>query len=210
MSKKERLICFLLVVIYIVGVVGISVPVHPDFVRLTPLNLTVSIALMLWNHQDWQKKSIFALFLITLLGFLAEAHGTNFGIIFGNYTYGSVMGWQLWQTPLSAGLLWLIVTYGVGTLMNTLRASWSIVAKAATGSFLLVFLDTWIEPVAIKLAFWQWENNIIPLQNYIGWYLIGVLELGVFHYFFPRLKNTIGIVLLALQFLFFILLRFQS
>jgi uncharacterized membrane protein len=207
MTKKEQRICFLLVVIYIVGIVGISVPLHPDFVRLTPLNLLVSVVFLLWNHQNWKKTTIFALLLITLFGFLAEAHGTNFGLIFGNYNYGDVMGWRLWKTPLSAGLLWLIVTYGTGALMNWLRPDWHFLLKAIVGAFLLVYLDTWIEPVAIKLAFWQWENNTIPLQNYIGWYWIGFIELAIFHYFLPQLKNPIGIMLLFIQFLFFAILN---
>jgi bisanhydrobacterioruberin hydratase len=206
MTKKERFISFLLVVIYIVGLLGIGLPLHPDFVQLTPLNLLVSVLLLLWNHPVWQPKAIAVLAFIFLFGFLAEAHGTNYGLIFGNYQYGNVMGWQLWKTPLSAGLLWLIVTYGVGILMNHVAHAWHFLAKAAFGAFLLVWLDSWIEPVAIKLDFWQWENNTIPLQNYIGWYIIGFIELAVFHYFFPFMKNTIGLVLLLLQFLFFMVL----
>jgi bisanhydrobacterioruberin hydratase len=100
-----------------------------------------------------------------------------------------------------------IVTYGVGILMNQLARAWHFLAKAALGAVLLVWLDTWIEPIAMKLDFWQWENNIIPLQNYIGWYVIGFIELAVFHYFLPFVKNSIGIVLLLLQFLFFMLLN---
>ncbi len=206
MTKKERLISFLLVVIYIVGLLGIRLPLHPDFVQLTPLNLLVSVGLLLWNHPVWQPKAVAVLVFIFLFGFLAEAHGTNYGLIFGNYQYGDVMGWQVWKTPLSAGLLWLIVTYGVGILMNQLGRAWHFLVKAAFGAFLLVWLDTWIEPIAIKLDFWQWENNTIPLQNYIGWYIIGFIELAVFHYFLPFVKNAIGIVLLLLQFLFFMLL----
>jgi putative membrane protein len=207
MTKKERFVSFLLVVIYIVGLLGIGLPLHPDFVRLTPLNLLVSVALLLWNHPVWQPKAMAVLAFIFIFGFLAEAHGTNYGLIFGNYQYGNVMGWQLWKTPLSAGLLWLIVTYGVGVLMNQVARAWHFLAKAALGAFLLVWLDSWIEPVAIKLSFWQWENNTIPLQNYIGWYIIGFIELAVFHYFLPFMKNSIGLVLLLLQFLFFMVLN---
>jgi putative membrane protein len=63
-----------------------------------------------------------------------------------------------------------------------------------------------IEPVAIRLNFWQWQNNVIPKQNYFGWYIIGFLQLAVFTYFLPNVKNKIGVVMLLIQFLFFALI----
>jgi putative membrane protein len=27
-------------------------------------------------------------------------------------------------------------------------------------------LDYFVEPVAMALGFWHWENDVIPLQNY--------------------------------------------
>ncbi len=207
-TKREYLISFLLLVIYIVGVLGISLPIHPDFVRLTPLNLLVSTALMLWNHPTWTVREWSIFVFIFLFGFFAEAHGTNYGLIFGNYQYGEVMGWKIWKTPIAAGLLWLIVTYGVGCLMNIAFPFLDFLMKSLLGALILVSLDMLIEPVAISLDFWQWENNSIPTQNYLGWYAIGFAQLAVFHYFLPEVKNKIGVVLLVIQFLFFAVLNF--
>lgn len=205
-SKQESLIIFLLVVIYIVGIIGICLPIHPDFVRLTPINLLVSVGLMLWNHNNWSSKQIFVCCFAFIFGFLAEAHGTNYGLIFGNYKYGTVMGWQFLNTPISAGLLWLIVTYGVGCLMNIAFSTFDFLMKALLGALILVSLDMLIEPVAIHLNFWQWQNNVIPKQNYFGWYIVGFLQLAVFTYFLPNVKNKIGVVILLIQFLFFALI----
>jgi bisanhydrobacterioruberin hydratase len=207
LTKKEKWISFELIVIYLVGIIGIILPLHPDFIRLTPLNLLVSIALMLWNHGRFTPKEIVGLVLVFVLGFLAEAHGTNYGVIFGEYQYGDVLGWQVWNTPLSAGLLWLIVTYGAGATMNLLFPSWHSIVKTIVGAAFLVLLDALIEPVAIAQQFWQWEGGVVPLRNYFGWFWIGVLQLLVFQYFMKGNQNKIGALLLAIQFLFFAVLN---
>ena len=46
-----------------------------------------------------------------------------------------------------------------------------IIASAS----LMVALDFIIEPVAIHLDFWTWQNGIIPIQNYIMWLLVSLL-----------------------------------
>jgi uncharacterized membrane protein len=54
------------------------------------------------------------------------------------------------------------------------------IVNTSIKGFLLVFLaailavvfDYVLEPVAINLNYWQWAYNIIPLQNYLAWFLI--------------------------------------
>jgi uncharacterized membrane protein len=206
--SKEQWLTIWLIIIYLVGIIGIGLPIHTDFVLLTPMNLLVSSCIILWNHSSFSLKNITVLVFVTLFGFLAEAHGTNYGIIFGDYRYGNILGWQLWQTPLAAGLLWLIVTYGAGVFLNTFFQKNHFLLKATLGAFLLVGLDIFIEPVAMLLGFWSWANNIVPTQNYIGWYGVAWIQLAIFSYFLPNEKNKIGIVLLLLQFIFFISIGF--
>lgn len=207
LSRKENLVGLYLIIIYTVGVVGLTLPLHQDFVLLTPLNLLVSILIMLWFHDTWNMRSIAVLLFSFVFGFLAEAYGTNYGVLFGNYNYGNVLGTKLWNTPLAAGMLWLIVTYGAGVLLNQLFPKWHFLMKTTIGALLLVLLDTFIEPVAIKLNFWQWQGGAIPLQNYIGWGIVGTIQLAIFHYFMPTQKNNIGILLFVVQYLFFIILN---
>jgi len=78
----------------------------------------------------------------------------------------------------------------------------------AAGTGLLATLFDWImEPVAVKLGFWKWENDIIPLYNFICWWIISML-IGLF-FFNIRLKaeNPFAIYLFIIQFLFFLLLQ---
>jgi putative membrane protein len=36
-------------------------------------------------------------------------------------------------------------------------------------------LDYFVEPVAMALGFWHWENDVIPLQNYMMWFITSLV-----------------------------------
>ncbi len=203
-SRKEIYYTLFLLIIYAVGIVGISLPLHSDFVRLTPLNLCVSLLVVLLYQEKWSKNLVFALLLSYFIGWSAEAIGIKYGQLFGDfYHYGDAMGWQVLQTPLTAGLLWVIVSSGSTALCNFIFKEKSWFLKSVFGALVLVILDILIEPVAAKLDFWQWQNHIVPFQNYVGWFIVGFVQLLVYQLFIPNLKNKIAVVLLFIQFIFF-------
>jgi len=68
----------------------------------------------------------------------------------------------------------------------------------------MVGLDVLIEPVAVELDFWTWFGQPIPLQNYIGWWMVSVVLFSVW-YILPFAKeNRMAKWLLFFQFLFFL------
>ena len=89
---QARLAVLVLAVLYAVGIVGILLPIHEDFILLTPFNLLVSLALVLWMHPRWDGHTLAFLFIAYFVGFGAELFGVQTGILFGEYTYGEVLG----------------------------------------------------------------------------------------------------------------------
>jgi putative membrane protein len=72
----------------------------------------------------------------------------------------------------------------------------------------LVFMFDWImEPVAVKLGYWQWENNTIPLYNYLSWIIISAGLLTVFRKLNRDKHNVFAVHLFIIQLLFFVVLR---
>ena len=67
----------------------------------------------------------------------------------------------------------------------------------------MVVLDLLMEPVAPELGFWAFDSTHAPLQNYIGWFIIGLFVQGIFHYGIERKDTTFSFHLLIIQFLFF-------
>jgi putative membrane protein len=67
----------------------------------------------------------------------------------------------------------------------------------------MIALDFLIEPIAMKLDFWQWKNNAVPLQNYIAWFVSSFILFFIFRTLNGRIENKFAKVILLIQFLFF-------
>ncbi|MEL6718955.1 MAG: carotenoid biosynthesis protein [Bacteroidota bacterium] len=208
--KQTNLLGFLLLsIFYTVGLVGVVIIQQEDFLLLTPMNLLISLAIILWYHPDWTKGTLFTLLLSYVVGYFIEVAGVNTGMIFGEYAYGPVLGWKIWETPLMIGINWVMLVYAVGMTVNwiTLRNSkLHFLLKAAIGATIMILLDLLIEPVAIHYNFWTWDAVAVPLQNYSSWWLISFVLLAVFHFFHIKMINKVASFLLLWQFVFFIVL----
>jgi len=196
-----------LVIIYLVGIFGIGQKLAPQIVSLTPINLILSILTISFFHQG--KRSPFLRFfaLAFLIGFGVEVLGVQTGVIFGDYSYGPVLGPKILDTPLMIGVNWAMLIYAIGSTINLFFPKWKIFFKCIYGTICMVILDFLIEPVAIILDFWSWENEVIPLQNYLAW---GIIAFGLFYLFFQRFKwesNKVAYALFILQCAFFGLLN---
>lgn len=204
--SRSTLSIAILVIVYSVGIAGVKLAIHEDFLLLTPLNLLLSLALVLWNHTVWNRFTYLFILVCFLVGFFAEVIGVNTGLIFGNYVYGPVLGWKLWHTPLIIGVNWVMLAYCSGVVANYLLAKAHWIIKAIFAASLMVGLDVLIEPVAIRYDFWTWQAEVPPLQNYIGWFFVALPLLLLFHSRMSQVKNKVALVLFILQIIFFSLL----
>lgn len=196
----------LIIAMYAAGAIIIGGNLIENFVLLTPFNLIVSISLLIWTHDKWSKKMTFIAILSFLVGFFAEMIGTNTGLIFGNYQYGKTLGFQLGHVPLIIGVNWFMLVYATAAVINQFFEKQNWFVKAISSALLMVGLDIFIEPVAMKYDFWNWENGIIPIQNFIGWFFIALFLLSITHYY-TLIKSKTAIVLFIAQLLFFITLN---
>ncbi len=201
---------------YIVGTLGLIFPLtQPYFKLASSFNLWVSLILLLLFHQTYNKPFIMTAVGIFLAGFFIEVIGVHTGVIFGKYWYGQTLGTKVLGVPLVIGANWLLLIYCSTAItqlfFELLKKKLSLNSlidnlylKAFFASFLMICLDYLIEPVAIHLDFWHWENNQIPVQNFQAWFLIAFLLSYIsLKGEFVRL-NPLAILLFFLQFAFFI------
>lgn len=205
-ANQPRVGISVLSILYFVGVVGILTAIHEQFISLTPINLIVSVTIALFFHENWNRAFIAWLCLVFLWGFFAELIGVQTGLLFGSYHYGSVLGWKVAETPLIMGVNWILVTYCAGISINHLFPKLFWVWKAALGATMMVLLDIFIEPVAIAYEFWSWENDLVPLQNYLGWWLVALPLMLLFMRIQGNSRNKVAVALFILQFSFFMIL----
>lgn len=200
--SKLKVSIILLFAFYIAGIIGIlSNSQSIDFLSLTPLNLLVTAAILLINHQNGTPNQWFVFSSVAIVGFFIEVIGVTTGLIFGNYVYRTTLGWKFLETPLIIGVNWLLLTYSVVYTIANKISNKIIVAFAAAS--ILVALDLLIEPVAMKYDFWMWENETVPIENYIAWFFISLGFCYVLAYFKGESSNNVAPYLLILQFIFF-------
>ncbi len=164
---KKNIPVFIILVFHVVGFVGFLL--NPSYFRaLSPVNLMLSagLVLLMSNQRKWQ--FWLAVVGVALAGFFIEVVGVKTGLIFGTYHYGNSLGYRLFSVPLLIGLNWTVLLYCSSQVLVIKNA----VANALWGALLMVCLDFLIEHSASKLDFWYWKNSVIPVQNYMAWFIV--------------------------------------
>ena len=207
MKSKNTFASFILIIVYTVGIIGIGGCWDERFVLLTPINLLLSLGLIFWTHPG-QYSSLWRLAALCFItGVLVEIAGVQTGLIFGNYQYGPVLGPKFLGAPLLIGVNWTMLVYGAGSTINRVIPNLNIWIKAIVGALLMTLLDILIEPVAMNLNFWNWQDDLIPLQNYFAWFFVALPLLVSYFKLLGKTTNKVAILLFILQFIFFGILQ---
>lgn len=191
---------------------GILLPIHSDFILLTPINILVALFFVLDNHPNNRRALGLGLLGCYVAGFLIELVGVQTGAIFGKYSYGGTLGFKVWGTPLMMGLNWAMLLYLTTAITYHWMPDTDLKTRAATAAALMLGMDIFIEPVAIRYDFWTWHEPginaflVAPLQNYIAWWMTAYPLLVFFQWLNPRFENRVAEALFAIQLVFFMVL----
>ena len=204
--SKPKILLGVIVILHLVGVVGLNLSGSREMINLlTPVNLSITCILLLANHRSWGPRVSISFAVVALVGYFSEVIGVATGLLFGSYGYGEVLGLKLFDVPLTLGLLWLLMIYGSRDIAQ--RISSNLLLASFLGATFMTLFDFIMEPVAVELGYWSWENGIIPFQNYAAWFLISfILHLFV-NYILSFERNLLGIGTFLTQLVFFISLR---
>lgn len=220
--NRQQIALYIALAFHISGFIAIGFFKAPLFIGLTPINLLICMGLVLWTQEKINTWFFLFAMLAFSLGFASEYVGVNTGILFGNYTYGDVLGPKWNGVPFMIGAQWLVTMYNIGVAMHMLHARikqnpnsahhklpkwWRAASLVLDGAMLAVVFDWVMEPVAVELGFWKWTHGDIPMLNYFSWYGVSAVILFLFHKLpFPK-QNLFAVHLLLIQFMFFLLLR---
>jgi putative membrane protein len=200
---------FIALLVHVAGGIGIAYFNRSFFVAMTPVNLLLMFVLLAWNEISINKQWLIFLAAAFFTGFVTEIIGVNTGWLFGQYAYGSLLGPKILGVPLLIGINWFCIVYcSLQLVLNSipaLKTTW--VGASLFAAFFATLFDWMMEPVAMVLGYWQWENGVVPLYNYVCWFLISLLLSMIYFRISLFQKNAFAIPLLVIQFLFFLLLR---
>ena len=193
---------------HICGMIGISYGNKEFFLAFTPINLFISFVLLFINQVQLEKSELNATLIIFFVGMISEILGVNYGLIFGDYVYLDNLGFKVLGVPVLIGVNWIILTFITGSMSSYIIKNKYI--AALTGAILMILLDLIIEPVAPLLGFWIFDLPTVPLQNYIGWFVIGLTTQYIYHFNIERKEYSFSINLLLVNSIFFTFLNFQD
>jgi putative membrane protein len=189
-----------------VGVIGHIIPsAKPLMIFLTPFTLLLTGSVTLYfSFQKGNTKLVVWGIIVYTITFSLEVIGVKTGYIFGSYYYGDVLGLKLFDVPMIIGFNWVVIILGAIGIASRIHKSTFQIALL-TGTFAVLF-DLMLEPVAIKLGYWTWDNGFIPLQNYYAWFGIAFFASLFGSKLKLDLEDSLFIYYFLIQFTFFILL----
>jgi len=140
----------------------------------------------LWRYAGPRRAAV-SLVALGLFGFAIETIGTVTGFPYGPFFYGDSLGPKLaGHVPyiLPVSYLPLVIGAVAACVPARLPASAArTVLWVAASALLLTLLDGVLDPGAAALGFWVWPDGGayygVPLTNYAGWVLSGLLACGL-------------------------------
>ena len=203
-NNKEflRLSIFFLWLINISGFFGMLSDQNEFFLSTTPYVLSLTLLLLILNHDLSDKKSKIGLILIFLFGLIVEILGVNYGLFFGEYSYGANLGPKIYEVPYVIGFNWVLLIIATGSVSDKLIKGKEIY-KILFASFLMVLIDLFIEKSAPKLDFWEFVISPVPFSNYLWWFIFSLCFQYIFFKTVKTKEYNLSSNILVIQFLFF-------
>ncbi len=200
---KEKEVRRFILIFYCIGLLGFIIPFTNNFFKiLIPFALITNFFILFYFHKSKQiKKDLIIFLLIFLGGLIIEIIGVNTKIIFGDYAYGAGLGLKILNTPIIIGVNWLFLAYTTTTIVDNIKTNSFF--KIILASALMIIYDIVLEQIAPNLDMWSWKNNIIPLQNYIAWFVVAVIFNTLIKVFRVNTKNPLSLIIFCSQFVFF-------
>ncbi len=193
---------------YTMGIIGILSPeTREKSLKATPYIIVLGLVVVLFfERTNWSLKTVMVFIGIALAGYLIEVIGIHTRLIFGPYTYGDTLGFSLLGTPLVIGVNWLFLVYCTASLVDGIP--FPVTGKIILASLGMMIYDMVLEPVAVNLNMWSWNGSVIPVQNYLAWFLTALVLHTFLKWSKAGVSNPVAPWVLACQFLFFLVLRF--
>ena len=208
-NSTSKVSVFAIWLFQVCGMIGISYGNKDLFLSFTPVNLIISFFLLFVNQIQITQREILSVFTIFLIGMICEILGVNYGYIFGDYVYLDNLGTKVFGVPILIGINWIILTFITGSISSYIFKK-NLKFSILTGAIFMILLDLIIEPVAPLLGFWIFDLPSVPLQNYVGWFLIGLATQFVYQKFVVNKEMPFSTNLLLANIVFFSFLNFQE
>jgi putative membrane protein len=203
MSKNRgNISIFIVWLFHLTAILGVTIGYEDWFISKTPINLFLIFLLLLWSFPEKSLRLGIAIGIFFIGGMLFEWLGVHYGLFFGNYVYGNNLGPKLSGVPWFIGLNWAVLTIASACIASSLFEN--KIARVFFGAGLMVFLDLFLEESAPIFDFWIFENGLVPLKNYIGWFGISLMFNFIYQSFNLKGDSKFSYHIFIAQLVFFV------
>ena len=207
--KSNNYILLLIILFHAIGGIGLSLENNKFFLDFTPIQIYFNF--LIFSFLTIKRKNIFEYIFFSSvmfsLGLFIEIIGVKTQYIFGNYRYGSILGYSIYNVPITIGLNWLLLSYISSGIIQMIRLN--IMLKFAIASLIMVLLDYLIEPVAINLKWWYWDNINPPILNFIAWFLVSYIIQVIIYFSRLKFNKKTSLTFLLSQILLFLIINIK-
>ncbi|MEZ4632120.1 MAG: carotenoid biosynthesis protein [Deinococcales bacterium] len=160
----------------------ILTPLLPQaFETMSYISTTLlALGCLLLAGQLYGLKAYLLFGLSFIFGLTIEAVGARFGIPFGRYRYAPSQ-FSLLGVPLFVPLGWWAFSFLALHVSASLATGKRSFARLWLAPLILVIWDLALDPLMVSKGFWQFEVGVyfgVPLSNFLGWYVAGVVLVG--------------------------------
>ena len=210
LQNLEMALIFLIAFLFFTGFIWHQIEFsRPIVMKMTDtfLFFTNVVVLIFVLRKNYSIQLLIWSLLAFSITFMIEYMGVKTGKIFGDYYYGDTMLIQWGNVPVVIAFNWLILIMATNSIfMKVIGKKWLV---SFLSPFLILIFDFVMEPVAMKLDYWQWANGTIPLQNYAAWFIIALFFSIILRFLNAIPDSKILRVYFFIQFLFFSLFRLE-
>jgi putative membrane protein len=204
-GRNDKIIALILAMFYCTGIAGHAVLIsRPYMLLLTPFVLLLGGAIVILPLLRSSCRILIWCTLTYLFTFTIEAIGVNTGYVFGCYTYGNTLGVKILGVPLVIGFNWVIAVLGAAYFASRIMRS-AVIGAVLTG-MLTVIYDVPLEMVAMRLDYWRWPASIVPVSNYLAWFIISAIASYILLKIQRPPERNIPVFYFIIQFFFFVII----
>ena len=130
-------------------------------------------------------RALVALLALSTFAYAIETTGVVTSLPYGEFSYGDSLGPKFLDfVPYLLPVSYLPLVLGAVGAVSGTAGGGSLAPRAVKVAVLLLVMDAVLDPGAVRLGFWSFEQSGfyygVPISNYLGWLVSGALAAMVF------------------------------
>jgi putative membrane protein len=171
-------------------------PITPSMAAVS----SASVLLFAWPSYmavvrlSGKKRAAVLLGLLGVYALFIESLAIKTGVPYGEFVYKDVLGNKIFGlTPWTVAFAYppiILLTYWFARKRHAAHQTHKILFSTAFDAMLI---DLVLDPAAVKLGFWYWDDGgffyNVPLINFLGWILTASIAAALVHAILRKQKN---------------------